>query len=313
MDAFGRVYETRSKAAKKGESTIAGSDFLAQRPYVTDSSLSTVLVDSHLDPQRKIAFERQKSPSGSAFISVKITKYSHDGISGQDEVVDYLDCIKQIRKRSARDADDVEKVWLYWEYDSQGQHRSESFPTRVSASVDLDWIPDSSAGKKSTFDILGRPLLRIRPAHGDQNHLILTETNYLDGGANVQEKTLTAKDASVPLSEATQLALLQRRYVRIGKEEHIMENIDENGLRSQFAYNAVGDLIQCTDSAGQKEIRSYNSKGDIVSLDNPYQNIAGVANSPAIQYQYNAAGHRVAKSTQRRRPLPITEMPKAEC
>ncbi|PON25440.1 hypothetical protein TGAM01_v205734 [Trichoderma gamsii] len=68
MDGFGKTVETRARAAEPGPCTVRAAEFLSQRPYVADTSLSKALQKTYLDPQRKISFERQKSLSGVAFI-----------------------------------------------------------------------------------------------------------------------------------------------------------------------------------------------------------------------------------------------------
>ena len=296
IDGFGRICETRAKASEQSKTTVSATKFLATRTFVSDPALSTLLSTAYLDPQRSVSFERQKSPSGAAFVAMKITSYSKDGIKGQHEVVDYVDCIKQVRKGSSRDADDADKLWLYWEFDTRGQHTFESFPTKVPAAGDLDWVPDYSLGVKMTNDTLGRLTSRLRPAHGAQGRFILTSMNYLDGGAKIQEKTMSTTETSAPFANANLVSSLERRYMHLGKDDMIIENVDENGLRSTFQYDNFGRLVQSTDAAGKIEIRSYNSSGDVVTFDSVYQNVAHVAGVPAIAYQFNAARQLVRQT-----------------
>ncbi|PPJ58803.1 hypothetical protein CBER1_08238 [Cercospora berteroae] len=294
LDAFGRVRESRAKAALQGSDQIAAQQFLTFESVTADASLMSILSQCQLDPHRNIDFEMQDSPSGSPHIAVKVTTFSQEGNTGRHEVVDYVDCIKQVRKRSSRDAEDAHGTWLYWEMDSQGQKVFESLPAQVPMSDGLGWLPAATAGVRSVMDALGRPMSRVRPAHQEGDHFIVTASAYLDGGARVQERTLSSKDPT-SFANAEQLAVLERRYIHRENEDLVIENIDENGLISTFKHDAFGRLVQCTDPTGQVETRAYNPRGDIVSLDNVYQNTAG-EETGAFVYRYDAAHRLVSQS-----------------
>ncbi|GIZ44529.1 hypothetical protein CKM354_000772500 [Cercospora kikuchii] len=269
LDSFGRVRESRAKATSQGSSQVAAQRFLSFQSAAMDASLKAILSGCNLDPHRSIDFERVQSPSDSAHIAVKVTTFSHDGSTGQHQVVDYVDCIKQ-------------KVF-------------ESLPTRLQMSTGLDWLPATAAGIRSVMDVLGRPVSRVRPAHQEEDRSIVTTSTYLDGGARVQERTLSSKDSN-SFTDAEQLALLERRYIHWENEDLIIENVDENGLRSTFQHDAFGRLVQCTDPAGRIETRAYNPRGDIISLDNEYQNTMREKKTPAYVYRYDATHKLVSQS-----------------
>ena len=295
LDGFGRTLETRTRSTTEDQSTIKATDVFARSPYVAESGLVALLGRSHLLPRRKITFERQTSPGGQAHIAAKVVTISKAGPEGEQEVTEYVDCIKLPRKRSTREGSDTDKTWVSWEYDSRGQPLFESFPVKVSAAVGLDWVPNATSGIRSTFDILGRPSVRVRPSHGDKTGFIISTTEYLNGGARTRESTMSASTGSAPFTNTTKLAQLERRYVRVGKEDLILETIDENGLRSTYEYDAVGRLTKSTDAAGNVERRSYSSQGDNVTLDNSYQNFSQAVGSTAMRYKYNAERHLISE------------------
>ncbi|KAF7553833.1 hypothetical protein G7Z17_g3349 [Cylindrodendrum hubeiense] len=293
IDQFGRILETRLRSSGQGGGAITATDFFVNRPHVTDASFAAILAGCRLDPYRELKFERQKDASGAAFIGSKALTYSKEGVDGQSELFEFMDCAGQVRKRYSQHGNDPEKTWMIWEYDSRGHHIFETFPTKVPTSSS-DWAPDRSTGIRASFDILGRPTVHVRPAHADGSHFIVASMTYLDGGSRVQERTLSAPNAEEPLANATELSIVEKRYARIGHEDLITEIIDQNGLRSTFQYDVSGNMVLATDPAGNEERRSYNSKGHLVTLNNPYQN-SGLAATPAITHKYNVANHLVSQ------------------
>ncbi|KAH7126435.1 hypothetical protein B0J13DRAFT_611790 [Dactylonectria estremocensis] len=294
LDQFGRIIEARMRSSGQGGSVVTATDFFINRPYVTDTNFSTILASCNLDPYREMKFERQKDASGLAYIGMKVLSYSKEGVDGRCELFELMNCAKQVQKRYSRHGDDAEKTWMFWEYDSFGHHIFETFPTKAPASSGLDWAPDRSGGITATFDTLGRPTVHVRPAHADGGHFIVASKTYLDGGTRIQERVLSAPSAKTPLANATELALVEKVYVRINQEDRITEIIDENKLRSTFQYDVSGNMVLATDPAGNQERRTYNSSGYLVTMNNPYQNIGSAATS-ATSYQYNIANHLVSQ------------------
>jgi len=307
LDGFGRTIEKRAKAAGPHLQAVQGSAFLAQRAIVAERTLLALLEESYLEPQQQIKYEQQKSQSGAAFLALKITRLSHSGSSGESTVTDYVDCVKQIRKRSSQDGKDTDQTWLYWEFTSLGSHAFESFPKKVSGEIGLDWTPDPSQGTRSTFDLLGRPVREVRPGHGIQEHMIVKTIAYTIGGAQVRERITTGKTRS---NDESELSALQRRYVHIGNEELVVENIDESGIRSSLQYDVMGRLVGCSDAAGQSEVRSYSSQGKLTLVNNVYQNASGDGTTPALSYEYDPAGHLVRQTNAANESVAYTRDPK---
>lgn len=295
IDTFGRTLATRIRAPVQGESTILGDQFLAKNPYVADAELTNLLGRTHFSPQRKISFERILSANGSAYIATRVVAYCKEGVDGEDEVCEYLNCMKDVCKRGSRNGNSNDQIWTYWEYNSSGISVFESFPVKIPKATGLDWVPDKNLGVRSVVDIFGRPLSQVRPAHGSSKDFIISTSAYLDGGARIQERTLIADKVDPLFSAATQVAQIERRYIQMEKEDFVIENRDENGLASRFEYDTCGRLVKCVDAAGQIELRSYNSQGALVTLDSPYQNVTRVAGSLATKNVYNAAGHLVSE------------------
>ncbi|KAH7120714.1 hypothetical protein EDB81DRAFT_914500 [Dactylonectria macrodidyma] len=294
LDQFGRIIEARLRSSGQGGSAMTATDFFINRPYITDTNFSTILASCNLDPYRELKFDRQKDTAGAAYIGTKVLSYSKEGADGRSELFELMNCAKQVQKRYSRHGDDAEQTWMFWEYDSFGRHTFETYPTKAPASSGLDWTPDRSSGINTTFDILGRPTVHVRPSHADGGHFIVVSKTYLDGGTRVQERVLSAPSAKTPLANATELALVEKVYVRINQEERIIEVIDENKLRSRFEYDISGNMVLATDPAGNEERRTYNCSGHLVKMNNSYQNVGSAATS-ATSYQYNIANHLVSQ------------------
>ncbi|KAF5013307.1 hypothetical protein FDECE_686 [Fusarium decemcellulare] len=295
MDPFGRVVETRLRSTAQNASSATTSDFFAATSLVSDTSLSRTLAATDLDPYRSLTFEHKKLPSGLFYMGTKALIHSGEGTQNQSEILEIFDCAKQVRKKYTRHDQGSQMAYMSWEYDSRGNHISESFPINIAASSDLDWTPRQWDGSTTSFDILGRPTKQVRPAHGDSSHYIVSSTTFLDGGARVRERILTAPSRETSLADMTQVSLAEKQYLRIGQEDVITEVIDENGLRSTFQYDISGNMILATDPAGNKESRTYNTKGMITTLNNKYQNTSSAERS-ATTYRYNAASYLISES-----------------
>ncbi|CAM1500912.1 Fc.00g100740.m01.CDS01 [Cosmosporella sp. VM-42] len=290
VDGFGRTVETRTRSADRGSAAVAANDFFINQPYVAETSFSAILAGSSLDPYRELRYERQKDSSGSTYVGAKLLTSSKGGVDGQVELFELMDCAGQVRKRYSQHADSSERTWMFWEYDSGGHQTFETFPIKAPASSGLDWAPDLPSGVSSSFDTLGRPTLQVRPAHVNKSHFVVSSMQYCDGGARVQERTLRASDPKKPLENNTELAFVEKINVHIGQENLITEVTDENGLRSTFQYDVAGNMILATDPAGNEERRTYNSKGLLVTINDPYQNVGLVAKS-STTYKYNLANY----------------------
>jgi len=294
IDGFGRTIETRAPAPASGSQTVKAGNFLASNDYVADAALGPILDQSELDPQRLISFEIIKSPQGPVYLGTRIKTIAGPDAKGQGQVLEYVTCARQIRKRSSWNGNDMDKTCVWWDFDSRGQQIVECYPTKVSASQELDWRPAvSSLGIRSSYDSLGRQNTSIRPAHGAPGQYILTSSAYLDGGARIQEKTLSTSDAGGRLDNGSLLCTIERRYIHIDHEDYVIENVDENGQRSTFQYDVLGRLLATSDPSGQEEARVYSSLGNLMSLDNSYQNPMKSSTNPALRYMYNAAGQMI--------------------
>lgn len=287
LDPFGRTYETRTGAATQGMETIGAKEFLKKRNFIADPAFLAVLEKTYLNPQREIQFFREKTDAGLSFIGTKIKTIAHSGSSGLHETSDFVDCAMQIRKRSSRNSDEDQKTWIAWEFNSCGQQVFESFPTIVTIASEQSWAPDRTHGTKFSVDVLGRLKSRHRPAHADQDHYVKIANTYLEGGARIQERTFSVSRVDAQTNDIDALALVERRFIRMEEKDMIIETKDETGLQSKFEYDLRGALIQCTDPAGQMERHTYNTFGDLIALDNVYQNAAHAPNTSAIAFTYN--------------------------
>ncbi|KAF4457113.1 putative virulence plasmid b protein [Fusarium austroafricanum] len=294
LDPFGRILEARLQCVETTEGAVSAQGFLSQTLVVGDSALLALLPRCHLSPYRLMKSERQKSAAGKAYITKSAWSISGIGANGRSEDVELVDCVGNVHKRFVRHGDEASVTAMFWDYDSTGHRVFETFPTSKDAPGNLDWVPDRSKGLTARFDALGRPTLLSRPAHGDETHRTLTSTEYRDGSTRVFERILRASQADTPVKDATQLSLVVKRYVQIDGKEHITEVTNENNLRSTFAYDVTGNMVLAVDPAGNEERRTYNSKGNLTSMDNLYQNNKG--SSAPVTYRYDVAGNLVSES-----------------
>ncbi|KAF5569299.1 virulence plasmid b [Fusarium phyllophilum] len=293
LDPFGRILEARLQCSETTQGTVTSQGFLGQAPVVCDSTLLALLDKCHLSPFRLMQTQRQKGEAGKAYITKRTFSISALGANGRSEYVELVDCVGRVQKQFVRHGDGPSVTAMFWDYDSAGHRVFETFPTSMDAPANLDWKPDRFKGLTARFDALGRPTLFSRPAHGNGTHRVFTSIEYRDGSTRVLERVLQAPQADSHVKDATQLSLTIKRYVKINDKEFITEVTNENDLRSTFAYDVTGNMILAVDPAGNKERRTYNSKGNLTSRDNLYQNNTGV--SAPVTYQYDVAGHLVSE------------------
>ncbi|KAF4958874.1 hypothetical protein FGADI_2076 [Fusarium gaditjirri] len=294
LDPFGRIIEARLQCSGTTDGAISSQDFLGQALVVGDSVLLALLHKCRLSPFRLIQTQRQKSAAGKAYLTKTAFSISGIGANGQSETMELVDCVGRVHKRFVRHGDEPSVMAMFWDYDSAGHRVFETFPISMDAPGNLDWVPDRTKGLTARFDALGRPTLLSRPAHDNGAHQVLTSTEYQDGSSRVFERILRATQADSLVRDATQLSLAAKRYVQIDDKQLITEVTNENNLRSTFAYDITGNMVLAVDPAGNKERRTYNSKGSLTSVDNLYQNNKG-SSAPVI-YRYDVAGYLVSES-----------------
>lgn len=182
--------------------------------------------------------------------------------------VELLDSLGQVCRRSCRHGTAGES-WRYWEYDIKGRRVLESYPSRMPSSLapgsGFDWKPDPSSCLRSVCDPLGRVTHQIRPAHGGDNHFIVSERVYLNGGATIQERRLRLQNYKQPISAGVLLASNERQLLYIAGEERVCSKLDASGLQSFFLYDAHGRLVQGRDPSGKVELRTYNQDDQILT------------------------------------------------
>ncbi|KAF5253096.1 hypothetical protein FANTH_1927 [Fusarium anthophilum] len=293
LDGFGRALEVRVQSDNETAGTALAEGFLDTRSIVGDSMLMALLPNCNLAPYRQMRTERHKSLKGLAYITTKAVSFSGPGSLDHSEDVEVIDCAGRAHKRFSRHGDDTTGTAIFREYDSGGHCVFETIPTSIHASTsNLDWIPDRSLGLIAHFDALGRPTLKSRPANGDAMNRVLTSTEYRDGSSKVLEKVL-ALPSQASITDATQLELVVKGYVRIDNRDFITEVINENDLRSTFTYDAVANMVLAVDPADNQERRTYNTKGKLTSIDNLYQR--GKNSSAPVTYRYDIANHLVSE------------------
>ncbi|KAK1993465.1 hypothetical protein LX36DRAFT_703485 [Colletotrichum falcatum] len=310
VDGFGRKVETRLQSVSAGPSSAPAQDFLAAAKYVALPSFEQLLGSAKtlLDPYEQYGYERLRSRGGKQYlVSTTLSAYN-ESASGQTEILEGIDCIGQRGMRRTRQgvypargpaaagAGNSHIVWNYWAHDSRGNTTFESFPipSSVAACDDFEYRPDrSTQGTVSSFDVLGRIISAVRPSHENPTVPISSVLSYANGGGKVTE---VVRGPSPNVSdEAVELWSAPRTYVSIDGKEHMTSSTNQDGTVSSFQYDAAGNVVAATDAKNNEEKRTYNSLGQLQSVDNVYQRMdgAGPGRQPAVTYEYDGAGQLV--------------------
>lgn len=290
VDPFGRVLESRASSPLSTSGTKPGVDFLQGTPFIGDAALVSAISSISLVPQRSIDFSCSKTSEGLAFLGVRVTTFAGPNAEDQHQVTECVDCTRQPRQRYTQNGLNGEKTWISWEYNSRGQCIFESLPSVQPENYGFGSTLISKVGRSSSFDVLGREIMRRRPAHGKQAHHIMASIKHTDGGAWIEERTFASED------DSRALAVTKRRFIQTDSEPLVIESIDENGLRTTLAYDAVNRLCQCSSPSGEVETRKYNSRGDLTELNNIYQNPSQTLGSAALRFTYDLAGRMTSRT-----------------
>lgn len=264
LDAFGRICDTRVAApASTGSDAILGSDFMVAGSFVGDTALVQSFDKIQLYPHQRLAFEREKSAGGSAYILTRLIVLADRDSSGQYEQCEYLDCTGRTRKRSTRDGDESHKTWQVFDFNTLGSRTFESFPSS-GVGIDLDWHPDRSFGTSLGFDTLGRPIKTARPAHAGNEGFLIDIITYTDGGATVEEKKYVS--ATTDEAGGSLLLVTKRCFVRPDGRGELLVRSTQDGRTKEFEYDGLGQLVLCRDADQFEEQYKRNTHGQTVEL-----------------------------------------------
>lgn len=300
VDGFGRKVETRMKSVDGGKLSVEAKGFLGMPSLIASPAFANQISSPNclLDPFEKHSYDRFKSTGNKPYLTASTLSYFNEYASGQNKVVQALDCTGQTRIQRSRqvvdpaiDSSKAHVSWKYWTYDSRGNTLFESFPIQFDSENNFEYQPQPSQGTASAFDELGRVLSQTRPSHNDASINVVSGLQYSAGGANVTEKI----DGPSPNINATSVELWSapRSYISINGKEHVIAATNQNGMVSQFQYDILGNMILANDPEGHKETRKYNSLGQLRFADNCYQNTADPASpstQPAMTYEYDSMG-----------------------
>jgi YD repeat-containing protein len=270
-DAFGRCIQSKQTNVDVPGTHQTALEFLGSTSSVCHGTLATELTRTSLNPQRSMRFERVTTSSSSTYLCTASTLESGYGPSGRTEIVEAVNCANMVCRRSSKHGE-MPKSWKYWHYNTQGLQVLQSspmfLPTTVQAGAELDFTPDVATCTRIEYNVIGQLTKIIRPGRMGRSHSVVAKLEYLSGGATLREQRLRREAQGDKL-----LSTVSKTVAQFVDEECITEVVDENGLKSSFIFDAAGRLIACQDAGGKSETRTYNSRGQIVTLNNWHQNM----------------------------------------
>ncbi|KAF5975607.1 virulence plasmid b [Fusarium coicis] len=306
VDGFGRKIESRLQTVSSGSASVTAQSFLSMMKYTSVPSFTTTLNSEKtlLDPYEQYSYNVFTSNGGKKYLtSVTLSMYN-TADSGQAEVMQAIDCVGQCKMQRSRQgvdpaknppASDSNVVWTYWRYDSRGNILFESFPVPSSLAAwdNFEYYPpnESSSGILSTFDPLGRIISAGRPSHDNPAIPVATTFTYKLGGGQVQE-TINGPSPNISPDKSVTLWDAPRNYVSIDGKERVISSTNQGSDVSSFQYDVAGNMVMAVDPKGNVEKRTYNTLGQLTSIDNVYQRMDGETNNPqpAMTYEYDGTG-----------------------
>jgi RHS repeat-associated protein len=179
-------------------------------------------------------------------------------------------------------------VVMLTDYDTDGAVVRKSLPF-FSASP----IVEAPHAVTTSYDVLGRPLLRRAPAGADGT--LFSDTTWFYGTQGAV--TETTAEAS---SEAYTRVLKHHQYDGNNKVRKILVPADGNAT-TIFQFDPIARLKQATDPAtasnpqGVSTIFTYDSTDRRLTLDDPDQNTTGNPEVKAMTYAYDAITGRLRR------------------
>ncbi|KAF7555925.1 hypothetical protein G7Z17_g1848 [Cylindrodendrum hubeiense] len=295
-DAFGRSTQSKGKSVESSEFSQPALEFLGPSASLLDDDLATELTGSLLDPQKDLRYEKVTTNTNSTYLCAVSVLQAGSDPAGRTDIVEAVNCANKTCRRSTRHGK-TPRTWKYWHHNLQGLQVLESFPMHLPPTVqegsELDFTPDPEGCTRMAYNAISQPVEMVRPSRTDTgiSYFVVSKLEYQNGGATTLEKKYRREGQSDKLLSAT-----SRTSVLIAEKEYVTEVIDESELKSTFTYDAAGRLIACRDAGGKTETRTYNTRGQIVTLDNLHQNMLTNSRSVATHRAYDIAGRLLAET-----------------
>ncbi|KAF4335297.1 virulence plasmid b [Fusarium beomiforme] len=295
-DAFGRAAESKVNSAEPSDFQQPALEFLGTIPAILDPQLPKELATSFLDPDRHVTYEKMTTKSDSNYLCTVSVVESSNGLGGCTKIVEAVNCVNKTYRQSTKHGKNIE-TWKYWKYDLQGLQLLESFPIHLPPALDvgieLDFTPDPETCNRVSYNCISQPIEIISPGRGGKYaaYSVVTRLEYLNGGATTSEKKYRREGQAEILLSST-----SRTSMSIREKEYVTEVIDENGLKSTYTYDAAGRLNACQDHGGKTETRTYNTHGQIATLNNSHQNMLTKSDAVAIRREYDVSGRLLAET-----------------
>ncbi|KAG8355393.1 hypothetical protein FVEN_g6875 [Fusarium venenatum] len=293
-DAFGRSVQSKVGSVDSAGTQQSALEFLGSTSFICHEDIITHLERVHLDPHTSLSFDRVVAKSGLPYLCAVSLVEASDGTSGRTEILEATNCTNTVCRRSSKHGE-MQKSWKYWNYNFQGLLTLESFPMYLPPTVgtdeELDFVPNASLCTRITYNGINMPIEMVRPSHTGTDHFVVTKLEYFIGGAVICEKNFRREGIEDKLLSTT-----SKSMSLIAGEERVTNMVDENGLKSTFVFDAAAQLITCRNAGNKTETRSYNSRGQIVSLNNVHQNMHADSSSVAIRRFYNVSGCLLAET-----------------
>ena len=293
LDGFGRTIESRAPVSEGGGTVGWTDEYTAHAPGM-QKALTTVQTET----QVKIDYQQHTTNSGLRLLIKESKSFADANGLITTTISEVLDCDERVRIRREANGN-FEPVWTYFEYDHAGNTISRSMPTHLSTvgpNLDgFDWKPDPENTIRATFDVLDRPQLQYRPKSKATISATLTSTTYACGGCECTSLTRPCSAAGQVVTEEL-LAKTYHLFATIGGKAQLVRDSDNSNLTTKYGYDPAGRLTSLIDAAGNVETRTYNNAGQLLSIDNIYQNLLRDKQKPAVRFEYDLMGRMMKKT-----------------
>ncbi|PIB01550.1 hypothetical protein CB0940_00643 [Cercospora beticola] len=288
-DAFGRRAQSMVITTDPTDSTITYPT-RTNYPTAASADLAQTLSQARLVCQSRTEYKRMKTRSGKNLLTRFVTKYSSADDKSSTTLCEAIDCTGRVRV-SRKQSGSFEPVWMYYTFESGGSNLVRSTPWHLPSNIEdgFDWSPPVEKCILSAYDALRRPVLQYRPRSAAAKSATLMQHSYVDGGTKSTSITKYCDEKGVETSDK-EIAKTLNTFRNVAGQPQLIGTIDESGLSTSIDYDVVGRITAMTDSSGNVEAREYNATGQLLSINNKYQNTMGSAAGKAVVFTYDERG-----------------------
>lgn len=194
----------------------------------------------------------------------------------------YFNPFGEACRHAVVNGDSSKAIWTCSFRDHFGNPSIDSRPTFALDGISLlSWIPKLEECQQIIYDAVGRPLLAIGPS--DRNLRQCTFSQHERGGLVIT----SLEGICEPDGKFNALKKIVNKHEAIAGGLKLVETTVDETNSSSFSYDLCGNLRTAVDPGGKVEYVTSDNLGNILEVNNVYQNQSGTSGTYATTKRYD--------------------------